>query len=205
MIAAIIVAAGRSSRMGTSKALLPHADPRLTFVSYLIHAAKGGGAHPAFVVGRGDDAKLYREVVSSGGVFVTNADAEAGQLSSLLAGLDCASADPHLAGVLLAPVDVPLITAATVDRIIVAAAGTSAAIVRATHAGRHGHPVLFKRAVFAELHSADPHVGAKAVVRADPARVLDLEVDDAGVTMDVDTPADYQRLFGRPIVDPLRR
>jgi molybdenum cofactor cytidylyltransferase len=204
MIAAVIVAAGRSSRMGTSKALLPHLDPGTTFVRYLIQAASNGGAGVTFVVGRPDDPKLCGEVLSSGGVFVANPDAEAGQLSSLLAGLAAAEADPLVAGVLLAPVDVPLITSATIARIIGAAAATRAVIVRATYAGHHGHPVVFKRAVFGELRSADPDVGAKAVVRSNPARVLDVDVEDAGVTMDVDTPADYERLFGRPI-GPLRR
>ena len=199
MIVAIIVAAGRSSRMGTSKALLPHTDPRTTFVRYLIKTFKAGGVGDAFVVGRGDDPKLYGEVISAGGQFVANEDADAGQLSSVLAGLDRATADPRVAGALLAPVDVPMITPGTVARLIAAAADSDAAIVRAAYRGRHGHPVLFKRAVFRELHSADAHIGAKAVVRADPRRVLDVEVDDPGVTMDVDTPADYERLFGRVI------
>jgi molybdenum cofactor cytidylyltransferase len=190
--------------MGTSKALLPHSDPRTSFVRHLITIAKQGGAGVTYVVGRAHDTKLYREVMASGGVFVTNLNADSGQLSSVLAGLEHAAADPLTSGVLLAPVDVPLITSATIARIIAAAADTPAAIVRATYSGRHGHPVLFKRAVFAELQTADRHVGAKAVVRSDPARVLDVDVEDPGVTMDVDTPADYERLFGRPI-DPLTR
>ena len=62
--------------------------------------------------------------------------------------------------------------------------------------------MLFKREVFDEL-AADSTLGAKAVVRADPVRVLDVDVDDPGVTIDVDTPADYERLFGCQA--PLRR
>jgi molybdenum cofactor cytidylyltransferase len=184
--------------MGMSKALLRHTDPETTFVSYLIHAVHQAGAS-AFVVGRPGDEQLYREVNAAGGVFVTNPGADAGQLSSLIAGLNAASVDPQVTGVLLAPVDVPLITPGTVARLIASAARSSAAIVRVTHSGRHGHPVLFKRELFDELRLADPSVGAKAVVRADPARVLDVDVDDPGVTLDVDTPADYERLFGRPI------
>ncbi|HXG55244.1 MAG TPA: hypothetical protein VNJ03_07665, partial [Vicinamibacterales bacterium] len=77
-----------------------------------------------------------------------------------------------------------------------------AAILRATHANRHGHPVLFMREVFEELRKADPSVGAKAILRSRPDRVLNVEVDEAGVIMDVDTPADYERLFGRTL-EPL--
>jgi molybdenum cofactor cytidylyltransferase len=72
--------------------------------------------------------------------------------------------------------------------------------VRASYRGVHGHPVLFKRAVFDELRAADPHVGARAVVRADPARVRDVEVNDRGVTLDIDTPEDYFRAFGQPLL-----
>jgi CTP:molybdopterin cytidylyltransferase MocA len=56
--------------------------------------------------------------------------------------------------------------------------------------------VLFKREVFDGLRTADPRLGARAVVRADPARVLDVDVGDPGVIVDIDTPEDYARLFG---------
>ena len=203
MIAAIIVAAGRSTRMGISKPLLPHVDSRTTFVRYLINTVREGGAAPVLVVGRSEDHQLYREVLSAGGQLVPNPDADAGQLSSLLAGLNAASANVRVSGVLLCPVDVPLIRSSTVSRLIDLAGHETAAILRATHAGMHGHPVLFKREVFAELRAADSAVGAKAVVRANAARLLDVEVDDPGVTIDVDTPADYERFFHRPA--PLKR
>ena len=205
MITAIIIAAGRSSRMGTSKALLPHTDPRTTFVRYLINAFRAGGAGRCLVIGRFGDTELIDEVVASGGEFVPNPDAEAGQLSSLLAVLAYAAADVQVSGILLAPVDVPLIRAATVRQLIELAPESPSEILRATFAGDHGHPVLFKRTVFAELRSADPNIGARAVVRADPDRVLDVAVDDPGVTVDVDTPADYERLFGRPVPSSIRR
>lgn len=198
MIAAIIVAAGRSSRMGVSKALLPHVEPRTTFVRYLINTMHQGGASPVLVVTRPADDELDREVSAAGGELVRNLQADAGQLSSLLAGLTRASADPRLTGVLLCPVDVPLVNSSTVMRLIALADQSTAVILRATHGGIHGHPVLFKREVFDELRATDSAAGARAVVRADPARVLDVEVDDPGVTIDVDTPADYERLFGRP-------
>jgi molybdenum cofactor cytidylyltransferase len=69
-----------------------------------------------------------------------------------------------------------------------------APILRAVHQGRHGHPVLFKRAVFEALRRADPSRGAKAVMQSE--EVEDVDVADAGVAEDVDTPADYQRIRG---------
>jgi len=57
--------------------------------------------------------------------------------------------------------------------------------------------VLFTRVVFDELRRADSSTGARSVVRADPGRVRDVEVGEAGVTIDIDTPDDYLRAFGR--------
>ena len=185
--------------MGTSKALLPHRDPARTLVGYLVRAALTGGATPVLVVGRPGDAELQNEAIAGGGVFVTNDTPDRGQLSSVLAGLAIAAANPAVTGVMVTPVDVPLITPVTIERLIAAARVTAAVILRATFAGRHGHPVLFKRDVFDELRRADPDVGAKSVVRIDPGRVLDIDVDDPGVAIDVDTPEDYERVFGRPV------
>jgi molybdenum cofactor cytidylyltransferase len=116
----------------------------------------------------------------------------------LLAGLDAAEAS-DLEGVLVTPVDVPAVSAATIRTLLAAARGSRAAIVRPVYGAVHGHPVIFKRGVFDELRRADAGEGARSVVRRDPSRVVDVPVDDAGVVYDVDTPADYERLFGESI------
>lgn len=209
MLAVLILAAGRSSRMGRSKPLLPHGtDPSRTFLAHLLEVVITAGLTNVYVIGRSDDPELRAEVnkvaapfiVNKVAVtFIENPRADEGQLSSLQAGLAAveAAAGAQVEGVMVMPADVPLIDTGTVERLVSAAVASSAAILRATHKGRHGHPVIFKRGVFPELHAADPAVGARAVVRADPSRVEDVEVDDAGVTIDVDTPDDYVRAFGR--------
>jgi molybdenum cofactor cytidylyltransferase len=65
------------------------------------------------------------------------------------------------------------------------------------HAGRHGHPVIFPRELFDELRTADSSRGAKAVVRAHESAIVDVEVPDAGVVDEIDTPDDYDRVFKR--------
>jgi molybdenum cofactor cytidylyltransferase len=59
---------------------------------------------------------------------------------------------------------------------------------------RHGHPVIFDRAVFDELRAADPAAGAKEVVRARCGDIVNVPVEDEGAFVDLDTPEDYERV-----------
>ena len=89
-------------------------------------------------------------------------------------------------------VDVPLLRPETVARLVARAGQSSAPVLRVVHGGRHGHPVIFRRVVFQALRTADPEIGAKAILRAH--MIEDVEVDDPGVLRDVDTPDDFARL-----------
>ena len=93
------------------------------------------------------------------------------------------------------PVDMPLVTSDTIQRVITAFLTQRPPIARAVYHGRHGHPVLFSPQVFDELRGADPRIGAKAVVHAHADAIADVDVDDAAVLRDVDTPDDYRQLF----------
>jgi CTP:molybdopterin cytidylyltransferase MocA len=183
--------------MGRSKALLPLPDGRV-FVSRLAHELCGGGVAEVLVVGRPDDEPLRAVVqgLEAPARFVGNPDAAGGQITSILAALQVLDR-PGVHGMLVTPVDLPLVTAATVTRILEQFAATHRPIVRAVHGGAHGHPVLFAREVFASLRRADLNVGAKAVLRAHEGSILNVEVDDPGVLQDLDTPEDYRRAFGR--------
>jgi CTP:molybdopterin cytidylyltransferase MocA len=192
MIPAIVLAAGASTRMGRSKALLTTTGDR-TFVGAILESLRLGGVRDVVVVIRSGDAALEREIAAAGfGRAVVNPRAEDGQLTSLLAGLDAVDA-PHVPAVLVTLVDVPLVAADTVRTLLARAAISPASVVRAVHRGVHGHPVVFKRELFPALRRADPSVGAKEVVRA--AAIEDVDVDDPGVAEDIDTPGDYRRLI----------
>jgi molybdenum cofactor cytidylyltransferase len=198
MVAGLILAAGRSSRMGRSKPLLTCADGR-TFVHTLVDTLREGGADPVSIVGRPDDDALRAEVerLSPPVRLVINDDADrGGQLSSLVAGLREADR-PGVRGLLVVPVDAPLIRAPTIATLLREFSAANAPIVRARHQGRHGHPVIFARALFDELRAADPQLGARAVLRAHAQAINNVDVDDPGVLGDIDTPEDYRAQFRR--------
>ena len=191
MIPAIVLAAGASTRMGRPKALLP-ARGR-TFIRTILDTLADAGLTDIAVVVRAGHEAVIREIDgASGARAVVNPRPDEGQLSSLIAGLDAVDA-PGVTAALVTLVDVPLIRAATVRVLIARAAESGAPILRAVNRGRHGHPVVFRRDVFAALRAADPAVGAKAVMRG--VAVEDVEVDDPAVAVDVDTPDDYERLI----------
>ena len=115
-----------------------------------------------------------------------------------MAGLDIVDR-PGVVAVLVMPVDIPLVRSDTIRRAIAAFHATRAPIVRVTHENRHGHPVIFGRAVFDELRRADYDIGAKAVLQLHAATILNVEVDDPAVLRDVDTPEDYRRSLPGPL------
>ena len=202
-ITGIVLAAGRSSRMGRSKALLPCGPGRETFVARVVRTLQEGGVSNTLVVGRPLDTRLRAEVEHLAGAvtrYVENPAPDRGQLSSLIVGMDHASRRGAQA-IIVMPVDMPQVRPASVAAIVAAFAEvrhSQALIFRAAYEGRHGHPVIFHRSIFDELRVADPELGAKAVLLAYADRILNVEVDDPGVVRDVDSPADYTALFGRP-------
>ena len=200
MVPGIILAAGRSLRMGQPKALLPYGTSGETFVGCLARALQEGGVDDVLVVGRREDHSLQAAVDALGipARYVENPAADGGQLTSVLAGLAVADR-PGVRGILVMPVDAPGIAGSTVAALLMAFRASAAPIARAVHRGRHGHPVIFGREVFDALRRTDLSLGARAVVRAHGAAVLNVEVDDPAVLGDVDTPGDYQTLFGQEL------
>ena len=197
MIPGLVLAAGRSSRMGRPKALLPLGAE--TFLTRIVRTYLEGGIDDVVVV-VGHDADAIVESFAASGLparFVLNRDYDRGQLSSLVAGLGVVDR-PGVLAVLMTLVDVPLFSAATVRAIIDCYRATSAPVVRPTRGSEHGHPLLIDRRLFDELRAADTADGPKAVVRAHATVAGDLPLSDEGAFIDIDTVEEYERaLSGR--------
>jgi molybdenum cofactor cytidylyltransferase len=199
VIPAIVLAAGKSTRMGRPKANLP-LEGGETFLSRIVRTFSDAAVEDVVVV-LGHDADAIARVFAGTGMaarFVTNPDYETGQLSSLLKGLDAVDR-PGVTAALVTLVDVPLVSARTVSAVIAHHLQTRAPIVRPIHGRQHGHPVLIDRSLFDEIRRADPASGAKLVVRAHASARGDVEVEDAGAFLDFDTAEEYERLIGRRI------
>jgi molybdenum cofactor cytidylyltransferase len=197
VLVAILLAAGESSRMGSPKALLRdrEGDPFVARVARTFLEA--GIGHLIIVTGRHHDAVATALPQLEGLVRIVRNDApERGQLSSLWVGLDAVQPlDPD--AVLMTLVDVPFVTADTVRAVVDAWRRTGAPIVRPAIGDRHGHPVLFDRAVLPELRRAPLDEGAKAVVHAHARELVNVAVEDEGAVTDIDTRVDYENAVKR--------
>ena len=98
-------------------------------------------------------------------------------------------------GLLMTLVDVPMLSAATVEAVVSEWRRSRAPIVRPAVGDRHGHPVLFDRALFDELRQAPLEGGAKTVVRRHQSRIVHFVPPDDGCLWDIDTPEDYRNLL----------
>ena len=186
--AGIILAAGESSRMGAPKALLEFRGE--TFLDRLI-GCFAEQCSPVIVV-LGYEADIIRAGVRSPGQarFVLNADYELGQFSSLQCGLR--AVPPEAEGVIFTPVDHPNIEPATLARLI----DSGALIAIPQYVGRHGHPVLFSRALLAEFLALAPGDQARTVLHRHASQTRYIDVPDAGILDDIDDPEAYRRLLG---------
>jgi molybdenum cofactor cytidylyltransferase len=198
MIPAVVLAAGKSSRMGRPKALLPIGSSGETFLTRVIRVLREGGAEAIVVVIGGDAAavraSLPREDASI--TAVDNPHYDEGQLSSLLVGLAAVERQDNVEAVMVTLVDLPLISPSTVRSVLDAyRAKPGAPLVRPRRGNRYGHPVIFNNSIFGELRRADPSMGAKPVVRAHAAEEVNVDVDDEGAFIDIDTPEDYERFI----------
>jgi molybdenum cofactor cytidylyltransferase len=193
-VAGIVLAAGRSSRMGEPKALL-----RLDGETFLERAidilVEGGCDGISVVLGPGEAARQPGEIARrKGAIPVENPLPDAEQIDSLRVGLTSLPEAAEAAVIL--PVDHPLAEARTVREIIRAFRASGQPIVRPVYNDRPGHPVLFARALWGELAEPALDEGARDVIHAHAEEILDVAIGDRGVSVDIDTPDDYRREVG---------
>lgn len=189
-VAAVVLAAGRSSRMGQHKLLLPLGGTAI--VAHTVAAACASEADPVLVV-VGHEAERVRVALPPGRhTVVANPDHAQGMASSLRAGI--AALPQEVAGALVVLGDQPLITAELLDRLIAAAHEHPHGIVAASYEGRRGHPVYFPRRYFSEVQAVRGDEGGRSVLTRHREALVVVECGDLAPDLDADTPEDYRRL-----------
>jgi len=197
-LAAVILSAGFSSRMNAFKPLLP-LDGRTALERAVDLFQQAGIPDIAVVLGhRAED--LAPEAERLGAVPVLNPDYARGMYSSIMAGLR--ALPPEVDGCFLLPVDIPLVRPRTIRALADSFRDGTPVLYPVFH-GRHGHPPLIARALFAEILHGDGDGGLKRVLEGHAAEAEELDVFDEAILLDMDTPAAYEHLRAHAARSPV--
>ncbi len=193
-IGAVILAAGAGRRMGRPKALVEWQGE--AFLARVARVLDGQAdlAAVCVVLGAEADAVKAQVALPPRVQVVVNADWETGgMLSSIQTGLSALLAAGHAGdGLLVWPVDHPAVGAPAVAELLASYLALRPAVAIPAWSGRHGHPVIFAPETYTELASVSGGEGARAVANAHSRLVV--AVDDPGVLLGVDRPADLASL-----------
>lgn len=189
-VAGIILGAGRSTRMGRTKQLLPWQGS--TILGQVLGQARRSCLAPLIVVLVHDAERITQKVDLVGAKVVVNPDFARGQGTSLRAGLEGLPQGAEAALFLLG--DQPLVTASVIDRILREYRSQKAGIIIPLYQGQRGNPVLIDRSLFPELMRLQGDTGARVLFEEHADLVREVAVAEQGVLQDIDTWEEYQKL-----------
>ena len=190
-VAALVLAAGQSSRMGGTNKLLAEVDG-VPMLVRAVNAALASKAATVTVV-LGHEAEQAEALLAGRRIdIVRNPDFAQGMSTSLRAGIAALPPEAEAAVVLLA--DMPRVSAVQVDRVIDAFERKQPAIVVPQRNGRRGNPILWPREFFAPMQAVGGDQGARGLLEEHPQRIRSVDMDDDAIHADVDTPDNLQAL-----------
>lgn len=187
MIWAVILAAGESRRMGTQKLLLPFGDA--TVVEAVVRTALTSGIDRAVAVLGADRVAVQAKLEPSGVDFAVNERFADGMLSSIQTGFRALPPEAEAAVIMLG--DQPFLPPPVVDAVVRGYRESLKGIVIPVFRTRRGHPVLVDLKYRDEVLALDPADGLRRLMRTHAEDIAEVEVDDANILRDLDTPEDY--------------
>jgi molybdenum cofactor cytidylyltransferase len=194
-VAAILLAAGRSRRMGAFKPLLPFGT-KTVIESSIANLSAGGVNEIVVVVGHRAD-EIRQQLKTAGVSFVTNRDPDTPMGASIALGV--AELGGQFGAVLITPADHPAIPGETI-KLILHEWELGATLVQPEYEGRGGHPVLIDRKYFDELLHLDSERGLRGFFERHREETRRLPVNSPLIARDMDTWEDYvalhQEVFG---------
>ena len=194
-VACIVLAAGRSTRMGSDNKLLCEIAGK-AMVRRVVETALASAARPVLVVTGHQASQVRAALAGLDPVIVANPDYATGLSSSLKAGIRALPRD--ICGALVALGDMPAVLPAHLDRMIeVFAAAHGQAIIVPVHQGQRGNPVLWPARYFPEILQLDGDLGARRLLATHAEQIREVALDAAAILLDVDTPQALAQLRER--------
>ena len=198
-LGAVVLAAGRSSRMGALKPLLEVEGRSL--LAWAIGAFKEAGIEDVVVVAGHRRDEVAAAAGAAGAQVLTNAEYDSGMFSSLRVGV--LGLDEAAGRFFVLPADMPLVRPETIGRLVRqgraarTADGSRVEVAVPEHGGIPGHPPLLAASLRRDIRATDPPGGLRELLDARAAATARVPVDDLGVLLDADTPDDLERLRER--------
>jgi len=187
-----VLAAGASRRMGTPKQLLRLGDKSL--LEQTLEHVRGSSVYETVLVlgAAADEIQGKLPAIVDGVRVVINDDFQAGMGTSLRRGL--AAVSPSVEAALIVLADQPFVRSATLDQLIACHRKTRPQILIPIYRGFRGNPVLLDHSVFPEVMHITGDIGCRAIFGAHTESIHKVEVDDAGVLLDIDSEEDWSKL-----------
>lgn len=188
-VVGIILAAGLSRRMGRVKSLLPWGDSLL--LDRVIDNAYNSRLSSLVVVLGHEAGKIRKRIDFRGARVIVNSDYGTGQSSSLRAGLGALPEGTDGAMFLLG--DQPFVGTKIIDTLIGAFEKQQSSLVIPTCQGKRGNPVLAHSSIFETVQGISGDTGARVLFHSLSRQIQEIEVNDPGIHIDIDTSEDYQQ------------
>jgi molybdenum cofactor cytidylyltransferase len=188
-IDAVILAAGRSRRMGAQKLLLPFAGQ--TVIGHIIDQVVAAPIRRTVVVTAAADNSVRAAMVHKSVTFAENPDSDSEMLGSIRIGLLALAGDAAASLIVLG--DQPSLRRDVIEQLIAAFQAGHGGIFAPSFLGRRGHPLLITSRYFQEILTQHDSVGLRGLLEAHSDDLHDVAVADPGVVCDMDQPDDYTR------------
>ena len=188
-VSAILLAAGKSERMGQNKLLLPFGGR--TVIQRTLDSLLASRAGEVIVVLGNKAQEINASIGSRRALVVLNPNFAKGMSTSLITGLGMVSSRAQW--VIIALGDQPLITPRVYNQLIEAALNSEKGIIIPTCKGERGNPIVISTRYRAELLKQKGDIGGRELLKAHPNDVLDVPVDCEGVVVNINTKEEYER------------
>lgn len=188
-VSCIVLAAGKSTRMGRQKLLLRYDGKPM--IRSIVEKTISSNASPTIVVIGSHKEEVKNELTDCSVLLSENERFEEGMLSSVQTGFS--AVPPESEGVLVLLGDQPMVSETVINRLISVFQKTAKGLIIPTFNGKRGHPVLISSKYKQSINSLNPEMGLRELFLKNSRDILEIEVQTEDVLKDIDTPEDYQR------------